>query len=842
MRWAAGFLLLLAALGWAQDKPEKEQDKSVGPLLDRTLRPLLAYRERRPPPGDPSYKEWAEEYEYLRKKAVKKVLATIRFHGPGGEGKPLDIAPACEALLSPLLAPPKDEDAWRVAEELLRLDPNSSACWVYMEALYERVRITSKRRKDQWGKLHAWLKQLRGAQGIDGEAALAVEMLAAHVSFEMGDKRSARKAAQVVLTGDAGSATLREAARRLHSRASLLAEGRNAPGFRIASRDGGGELSLEDFRGRCVLLHFWHIETDAGRFHSILLDSRQDVAESDLVILTVPLFDGAAPPEGWKQRAEGFGWPVAAANHVAQDAARAYGVDGISALFLVSPDGRILKGGRWTTGGASQRVREMIRSSAGPPLLLRLRQANSWTGCRTLWHDLAARGHVRFANGTWSTARKLGPYAHAALLLASAGAKGETPRKVETDTVHGRLIDGWRRLRVSNDASPWTIWTGPLSRPNSDECLETVDAIYDLGLIGDAVRQPLEKIATRSARWETVSMALRAIHFSDTETSPQPLRKQLRHKTWQVRLALAEALRAYRHKHAVDILIQLLGDKRMRVRAKAVDHLELLTGASNGHSQKRWAKWRRKQGADLRLRPREISVYRPFRPHDRKYAHRDYYGLQVASDRVVFVLDKSESMYYGLFDGVVEEVRAHLESAGPTTRFNVIEFDEAPRQWNKKLVPSNQTNLGAMVRFLNRAEPYGPTNIIDSLRLGMKTPELDAIVLLSDGLPNRGTPSRPDRILAVVAKENRYTRFAIHTVLLLGGRRFPYNAPRGDKVPPIDAKERARREAVREWAPTSELGSFLKSLAERNDGTFGVGFADSWAPPPGTRFRPSTDK
>ena len=38
------------------------------------------------------------------------------------------------------------------------------------------------------------------------------------------------------------------------------------------------------------------------------------------------------------------------------------------------------------------------------------------------------------------------------------------------------------------------------------------------------------------------------------------------------------------------------------------------------------------------------------------------------------------------------------------------------------------------------------------------------------------------------------------------------------------------------------LGAFLKRLAESNDGTFGVGFADSWMPPPGAGTRPSTDK
>ena len=239
--------------------------------------------------------------------------------------------------------------------------------------------------------------------------------------------------------------------------------------------------------------------------------------------------------------------------------------------------------------------------------------------------------------------------------------------------------------------------------------------------------------------------------------------------------------------------------------------------------------WRRAQGKHLAVRPREISIYRPFRPPDRKYAHHGYHGLQIASNRLVFVLDKSESMFYGLFDGVVEEMEAHLSSVGPTSRFNVIEFDEKPRAWGKKLVPANDANLRGAVEYLNRAKPYGPTNIIDSLRLGMLTPDLDSLVLLSDGLPNRGTPNEPGAILAAIRKENRYTRYAIHTVLLMEGRAFKHDQPK-ENLPPSTTRRRSAGAWIRETAHQTPLGAFLKQLADENDGSFGIGFADAWLP------------
>ena len=847
MGWRSLVLLLCLNAAWAQETQDKKKDEekdttTVRPLVDRILVPLRYHASRRPRKGDPGYESWADEYEYLRKRAVRKVLVTIRFAGPNGEGKRLDIGPGIEALLSPLLAIGDDAKMWAIAGELLALEPDSTKCWSSLKGLLNGMRARKLRGTAAWLELHGWARTLRRTAGIDGEAALAAELLAASVSYELGDRTAARRGAEAALRGDSRSEELRRDARRLRSRVSLLTTGQEAPGFRIvALREGEPEIVLDDYRGRCVLLHFWHCDDPDAAYVRIAGKCRSQLAESDLVVLTVPVYDGSEPPQDVSGKTEGFAWPVTAANHVAQDTARAYGVDGISALFLLTPDGRVIKSDPWPTGDPVPGVRKLVRQAAGPPLTERLRQAGSWPTCRALWHDLVARRQTRFADGTWRLAKQLAPPAYCALMLASAHGKGARPRTVAGEDIHERLVAAWCDLRLRGDRARWDRATAKLARPKSDECLAVVDALHDLGLWGDAVRKPLERIAARCRRWETVSMALRTIHFSDTTASPKALRRHLLAKRWQVRLALADALRAYRHKDAVDLLIQLLGDKRRRVRGRAADHLELLTAVSLGHSQKRWAKWRRKQGADLKLRPREVSVYRPFRPPERKYAHKDYYGLQIASDRVVFVLDKSDSMYYGLFDGVVEEAQAHLESAGPTTRFNVIEFADKPKPWSKELVPANRVNISAAVQFLTRDTPYGPTNIIDALRHALHTPDVGAVVLLSDGLPNRGNPSKPDRIRAAVQKENRYTRIAIHTVQLLVGRVFPHDGPRGSDIPPLDDGERDRRDKLSAWAPTSDLGAFLHRLAQENDGHYGVGFADKWKPAPGTKFRPNTD-
>jgi hypothetical protein len=594
-----------------------------------------------------------------------------------------------------------------------------------------------------------------------------------------------------------------------------------------------------------VLLHFWHVDDEDATLTSILHDCRELLPRTELVILDVPLVPDPAAGE-WRPIFDALPGRKAAASHVGRQIAAAYGVEGISALFLVSPDGILLASDGWKVNRGAERVQQLVREAAGPPLRTRLEALAadpSYARFRRLWHGLVARKRTRFEPETWKGAHALGTLPYRALVLAAAdgGDKDSLQRQVKTDSLHARLVDAWRTLHLTGDKAKWAEAVAAAARPRDDGALELADALFDLGLRGPEVVDVQERLATRANDWRTISMALRGLYFQDTTDRPRSLRKLERADRWQVRLALAEALRAYRHKDSVDLLIDLLGDKRLRVRARAEDVLEDMTDRSLGQSQKLWKKWRREQGADLRLRPREISLHNPFRKIERKYAHRAYYGLQVASNRVAFVLDKSDSMYYGLFDGVVEEMQAHLATTGPTTKFTVIEFADKPNPWSKTLVPVNRSNLDAAVEFLHRSTPYGATNIIDSLRLAMDIRDLDAIVLLSDGLPTRGEPKTPAGILAAVRKVNRYTRCAIHTVLLLTGREFPHDTKKED-VPPPDAKELERRAKLRDAAHQTDLGAFLAALAHQNDGTFGVGFADAWLPPPDAKFRDSTDK
>ena len=786
------------------------------------------------------------EFEKARAAAARKLEALI---APRGELEELpfdDLSPACEALLRWPLAPP-DDAVLELAPRLLLLDVTSPFCWDYLDSVVSHFASTRRAAGVPWDRLRTWSRETRGRPGIRAGAQRALELLEARAALELGDRRGARRIAELLLDGGKGSESLREAALEIRSRAALLGVGREAPHFDLPALEAGKQHRSRDLRGRVLLLYFRHENDITLAYDRLVEKCREKIPRSQLSILVVPLGVTAAEHEALVYEQRSRGWPFAAPGEVSVDVARAFGAEAISALFLLSPEGRVglvlpQPGGERIGLGT---VREIVNETMGPPLEMTLGQlggAGSWSDFRRTWHGLLDRNRRSFEPSTWQAARAAGNRARLALLLASnPGEAADAARKTLDGSAdpHVRLVLAWLD-RVAGGG--WKQATAALAKPQSDECLSVLDRLYDLGLRGEDLVPVLERAAARGKRWEPISMALRALAFQETVTSPRALRRLAKHKRWQVRLALAEGLRAYRHKESVDLLITLVGDKRIRVRESANESLELLTGQVRGTSQKRWKKWRQAQGADVRLIPREISRLRPYRKRDRRYAPRGYFGVHVASNRMVYVLDKSESMFYGLFDGVVDEMSAQLASAGPTTKFNVIEFDAAPRIWQTKLQPANAANVRKAVAFLQRSKPYGPTNVIDSLRLGMRVADLDSIVFLSDGLPNRGDPAQPDPIRSSVAVENRYLRIAIHTVLLLRGRSFPHDGPRGKEIPPLDEKEKARRAWLREQAPVLALGNFLKRLARENDGTFGVGFADSWRPPPGAATRPSTDK
>lgn len=134
-----------------------------------------------------------------------------------------------------------------------------------------------------------------------------------------------------------------------------------------------------------------------------------------------------------------------------------------------------------------------------------------------------------------------------------------------------------------------------------------------------------------------------------------------------------------------------------------------------------------------------------------------FFGLKPASDRIVFVLDRSKSMELGYgatngsqgtrqrrWDGAVEQLDEFLETIGAEARFDLVLFHDYAESWkNGVLVPADAEHRKKAREWLEVQVPNGGT----ALRLGVEAAlqvdprrglqlqklEADTVILLCDG-------------------------------------------------------------------------------------------------------------
>jgi Mg-chelatase subunit ChlD len=182
----------------------------------------------------------------------------------------------------------------------------------------------------------------------------------------------------------------------------------------------------------------------------------------------------------------------------------------------------------------------------------------------------------------------------------------------------------------------------------------------------------------------------------------------------------------------------------------------------------------------------------------------DYYGLPQVSQRVLYVLDISDSMRQE-FEGKSRlercgsEVARAIKALPRSATFGLIVYNSEVRRFRAEMVPATPANKDAAAGFIAELRHANTTNIYDALREsfqmagdGSKKKDtrvrVDTIFLLSDGAPTTPDAENDDveRILQAVREWNALGRVTIHTIGIGKDLKF----------------------------------SFLQALAEENGGTF----------------------
>ena len=173
------------------------------------------------------------------------------------------------------------------------------------------------------------------------------------------------------------------------------------------------------------------------------------------------------------------------------------------------------------------------------------------------------------------------------------------------------------------------------------------------------------------------------------------------------------------------------------------------------------------------------AVYRP----DRDLKLPKIFGNEIASKRVVFVIDSSKSM-----EKVDETSAEEGSKAGGQSRmerakrelikvilelrrdvkFNIIAFNSNITVWQEeKLVAASKSNKDRAIKFINSWEPETYTHTQGALEAAFEIKDFDTLFLLSDGSPTdleEGDIIETAPILEEVKKLNRFRRVTIHTL------------------------------------------------------------------------------
>jgi len=409
--------------------------------------------------------------------------------------------------------------------------------------------------------------------------------------------------------------------------------------------------------------------------------------------------------------------------------------------------------------------------------------------------------------------------------LADAAALGE---ELEAAAGAGNLAEARRLIRelgASGEAAA-TAWVlrSMTAFDDAEIAGDVIDALRALGV--DRIGEACEAELAREKSPPIIrAVILAAVEGFDDERSERWLVEALAAKDDMVLRNAIDSLVRRRSKAGIPALIDLLdrlGGKRTTSRYAVIDALLALTG-HEFETVEDWRKFWAAQGASFD--PNELDTEGRTGVARKRATPREseFFGVEVVSQRVMFVIDTSGSMV--LYDeGGAEEggsgadwrvrqrinrVRQQLKTAiaklPAGSRFNIISFDDEVHRFSEKgIVPADANWKKKGQQFADRLIAAGATHTDEAMRAAFRDKEIDTIILLSDGAPAY-RPARHNlipEILDEVRRMNRIRKVKIYT--------FGFDGP--GSAPP-----NSRQDPNRNPEPLIE---FLKTLASENGGTY----------------------
>lgn len=242
---------------------------------------------------------------------------------------------------------------------------------------------------------------------------------------------------------------------------------------------------------------------------------------------------------------------------------------------------------------------------------------------------------------------------------------------------------------------------------------------------------------------------------------------------YAVRAQAIETLASCGTKQAATLLVDRLEqEKSLRLRWRVVDALQRLSGSDLELNVPYWRKW--VAGLDDAWAPATGEKKAP--REVKQEGTTVFLGLPVLSERVAILVDFSGSLWQKRADGktrkevVDEELARLLKQLAPSTKFNVVPYTATPIAWEKTLQPADKASVARALDFFVKCKATGKGNVWDAIELALDDPEVDTIVVLTDGAPTGGHRWNLELMESLLAERVRFRKVAVDAILVDAGK------------------------------------------------------------------------
>ena len=266
---------------------------------------------------------------------------------------------------------------------------------------------------------------------------------------------------------------------------------------------------------------------------------------------------------------------------------------------------------------------------------------------------------------------------------------------------------------------------------------------------------------------------------------------------WLVRVAVVAAFEATPSKEGIDALVRRLAKEDGRLKEDCTRALRALTGADIGPLPEAWRLWWEKNREKWNGKPPPVAAKPPSpfakdekKPDEGERKTGTFFGIEIESKRVVFVIDVSGSMREPVGGGpdpkatkislAKRELKQAIGGLEDGALFDVVFFSAGVKTWKPDMQKADAKTRKEAQEFTDATEADGGTNTYDALDAAFAIGDLgkgrkretdptgdarmDTIVFLSDGKPSVGRTTDPDAIRAAVREWNRARRIVVHAV------------------------------------------------------------------------------